>query len=362
MRLELLAFDLLLLGPPVVASFRRSTFFLDRWRRAWASAGLVALPALAWLAWMSTSGALAFSADHSFAGSVVSLLGLPPGAILLVPAIAFACLFCWGVGFARGADQEPPKPWQFGLHAVLLAALGFAFMTDAPRHAQLALLAVGLLSPLDLALGTKLVPRPRFWAMLATVGVLTLVFGGALIQRGIVEHAAGSVLGFALIGVPIEDLGFALALAGAGVVVFEHLELRAAANPRKGLIARLIERKFGGYRHQLEPIDEQLPLALTTARRVAVIGAGLAGIGAASKLAARGFEVVLLERNAYVGGKLGAWKTTMPDGREIGMDHGFHAFFHQYYNLNEFFRQLGVDRNYVNIGDYMIVTHDGPNY
>lgn len=310
MRLELLAFDLLLIGPPVVASFRRSTFFLDRWRRAWASAALVGLPALAWLAWMSTSGALAFSPEHSFAGSSVSVLGLPPGAILLVPAIAFACLFCWRVGFARGVNRE----------------------------------------------------RPRYVAFLAAVAVLTLVFGGALIQRGIVELNPDALLGFALIGVPIEHLGFALALAGAGVMVFEGLELRAAANPRKGLFARLIERRFGGYRHLLEPIDERLPLALTTPRKVAVIGAGLAGMAAAIKLAERGFEVVLLERNTYLGGKLGAWKTTMPDGREIGMDHGFHAFFHQYYNLNAFFTQLGLDRNYRNIGDYMILTHDGRSY
>ncbi|PRQ05052.1 FAD-dependent oxidoreductase [Enhygromyxa salina] len=365
MRLELLAFDLLLIGPPTVASFRRSTFFLDRWGRAWASAGLVAVPALVWLGWMCSSGGLAFSPEHSFAGSGVSLRGLPPGAVLLMPAIAFACLFCWAVGFARAADQQPPRSWQFGLHAVLLAVLGAGVMglvSGGPTSAQLAMLGIGLLSPLDLALRTRLVPRPQFWAMLATAGLLTLVFGGALIQRGIVVHAPDELVGFALIGVPVEDLGFALALAGAAVLVFTRLELRAAATARKGWLARLIERRFGGYRHLLAPIDEQLPLRLTTPRKVAVIGAGLAGMGAAVKLAERGFEVVLLERNPYIGGKLGAWKTTMPGGREIGMDHGFHAFFHQYYNLNAFFEQLGLDRNYRSIGDYMILAQDGRSY
>jgi carotenoid phi-ring synthase / carotenoid chi-ring synthase len=130
----------------------------------------------------------------------------------------------------------------------------------------------------------------------------------------------------------------------------------------KGLISRLIERRFGGYRQLLAPVDERLPVALQAPRRVAVIGAGLAGMGAATKLAERGFTVTLLERNEYLGGKVGAWKTTMPDGREIGMSHGFHAFFHHYYNLNEFFSQLGIDRHYRNIGDYLILTADGRSY
>ncbi len=135
-----------------------------------------------------------------------------------------------------------------------------------------------------------------------------------------------------------------------------------ASRARKGLIARLIKRRFGGYRHLLEPVDRRLPEALGAPRRVAVVGAGLAGMGAATKLAERGFSVVLIERNDYLGGKLGAWKTTMPDGREIGMDHGFHAFFHNYYNLNEFFSQLGIDRSYRSIGDYLILSVDGRSY
>jgi isorenieratene synthase len=131
---------------------------------------------------------------------------------------------------------------------------------------------------------------------------------------------------------------------------------------RKGLIARWIERRFGGYRHAYAPIDEQLPERAPAGKSVAIVGSGLAGLGAACKLAARGFAVSLFERNDYIGGKLGAWKTTMPDGREIGMSHGFHAFFHHYYNLNAFFAELGIDRHYANIGDYLILTADGRSY
>ncbi len=325
MRLELLAFDLLVLGPPLVASFGllgRSAFFLDRWRRAWPSALIASVPGLCVLAWLTASGAIEWSTRRSLAP------GLGPlaiDAVLLVPAVAFACLFVWWVGFAEPREAPPSGP------------------ARAPY-------ALGLLV------------RPRFWGFLGTVALATLLCGGALIEREIVGHGRGSTVGFALIGVPIEDFGFALALAGSAVLVFEWLEIGALARPRKSWIARWIERKFGGYRHALNPVDEGRPTSLSQPRSVAIVGAGLAGLGAASRLAARGFAVTLFERNSYIGGKLGAWKTTMPDGREIGMSHGFHAFFHHYYNLNQWFAELGIDRGYRNIGDYLILTADGRTY
>jgi isorenieratene synthase len=139
-------------------------------------------------------------------------------------------------------------------------------------------------------------------------------------------------------------------------------KLELLARPAKRLISRLIEQRFGGYRHLLAPVDHTLPERLESPRRVAVIGAGLAGLGAACKLAERGFSVVLLERNHYLGGKLGAWKTTMPDGREIGMEHGFHAFFRHYFNLNDFLHELGVARHHRTVEDYLILTLDGRSY
>lgn len=361
MRFELLAFDLLVLGPPLVASFGlfgRSAFFLDRWRRAWPSALLVALPGLCWLAWLSSSDALMWSTQRSLAGGSMPLA---IDALVLVPALAFACVFVWWAGFSE-RREPPPSPIAYALHVLPMLALGFGAVDladEGPSHATLALLGLGLLSPLDLVLRTKLLARPRFWGFLATITIATLVFGGALIQREIAQHARGSTIGFELLGLPIEDLGFALALAGAGAIVFERLELRALARPRKSLVARWIERKFGGYRQLAFPLDEQRPEAVPTPRSVAIVGAGLAGLAAASRLAQRGFAVTLFERSEYIGGKLGSWKTTMPDGREIGMSHGFHAFFHQYYNLRQWFTELGIDRRLRSIGDYLTLTVDG---
>jgi isorenieratene synthase len=133
-----------------------------------------------------------------------------------------------------------------------------------------------------------------------------------------------------------------------------------SSSPRKGMIARWIERRFGGYRHAFNTVDESLPLALPPERRprVAVVGSGLAGLAAALKLAARGFAVVLFERNAQIGGKLAAWPTTLPSGESIGMAHGFHAFFRNYYNLQAFLREVGVAEHYRVLDNYLIFTSD----
>jgi isorenieratene synthase len=117
----------------------------------------------------------------------------------------------------------------------------------------------------------------------------------------------------------------------------------------------IIERKLGGYRQAANAVDRGLPRVLSgDASRVAVLGGGLAGIGAAAALGQRGIAVTLLERNAYLGGKIGAWKVPVGEGEQT-IEHGFHAFFRQYYNLNRFLDRLGVREGFREIEDYLIL-------
>ena len=395
-RLELLIFDLLLLGPPLVASFGRSGF-LASWVRAWAACWLIT-PAL-WLLLAATADQLHVDPAHSW---LPGPLGLPPGLWLLPPIAGFAALFAWRTLFAaavtparapaharaqpqadpQAARQEHPPPRRLlaylppaGLLA--LGGLGVAGLSparDMPTLGASALLALGLLVPLELALRQRELSRRRFAGFLAAIAVLTVVLVGWPVLRGLIEWSPAAISGRRVIGVPVELIGLAMAGAGATVLAFETLEQRAAARPRKGLLARWIERRFGGYRHRYHPPgaggeapepdadDDDRPHAVAAPRRVCVVGAGLAGMAAATKLAERGFNVVLLERNPYLGGKLGAWPTDMADGRRIGMHHGFHAFFGQYYNFNAFLSQLGIDRSLKSIGDYVILTQDGRRF
>lgn len=74
--------------------------------------------------------------------------------------------------------------------------------------------------------------------------------------------------------------------------------------------------------------------------RAVVVGGGLAGCAAATVLAERGAEVTVLERNAYLGGRAGAWTERFPGGEPFEMERGFHAFFRQYYNLRDLLRRI----------------------
>ncbi|MEV0110945.1 FAD-dependent oxidoreductase [Nocardia sp. NPDC050799] len=69
--------------------------------------------------------------------------------------------------------------------------------------------------------------------------------------------------------------------------------------------------------------------------RVVVVGAGIAGLAAATGLAERGCHVEVVERERYLGGRVGGWSERLADGTVVGMNRGFHAFFAQYYNLRK---------------------------
>jgi len=80
---------------------------------------------------------------------------------------------------------------------------------------------------------------------------------------------------------------------------------------------------------------------LVTEKNVVVIGGGLAGISSAIELARRGFRVTLVEASPSLGGKLTGWNLDAL-GERFPVEHGFHGFFDQYYNLNEMFAYAGV--------------------
>ena len=128
------------------------------------------------------------------------------------------------------------------------------------------------------------------------------------------------------------------------------------------LVERIVRARLGGYRHQAVVPRHDLPERPTAdTPRVAVVGGGLAGIGAAATLGERGIQVVLLERNEYLGGKIGAWKVPVGRGEQT-VEHGFHAFFRQYYNLNRFLDQLGIRDCFRSIEDYLIIDRDGRHW
>ncbi len=100
-----------------------------------------------------------------------------------------------------------------------------------------------------------------------------------------------------------------------------------------------------------------LPRRLDRPLKVVVVGAGLAGLACAYELSQRGFVVTLVERSAHLGGKLVSWPIEVL-GQTFKMEHGFHGFFPQYYNLNGLIEELHLGQNFIPLESYAVLYRD----
>ncbi|MHC9296468.1 FAD-dependent oxidoreductase [Mycobacterium sp. LTG2003] len=100
--------------------------------------------------------------------------------------------------------------------------------------------------------------------------------------------------------------------------------------------------------------------ALESRPRVVVVGAGIAGLAAATGLAERGIDVTVVERERYLGGRVAGWPDVLRDGSEAAMNRGFHAFFRQYYNLRALLERIDDGLSMlVPVEDYPLVDAQG---
>jgi carotenoid phi-ring synthase / carotenoid chi-ring synthase len=110
--------------------------------------------------------------------------------------------------------------------------------------------------------------------------------------------------------------------------------------------------------HQNDTLS--LPRTLTQPKQVVVVGGGLAGLACAYELSQRGFQVTLLERAAQFGGKIASWDIQVGD-QPFRMEHGFHGFFPQYYNLNGLVTELDIQNHFRSL-DFYSVVYKGDRY
>ncbi|HXO13577.1 MAG TPA: FAD-dependent oxidoreductase, partial [Mycobacterium sp.] len=99
--------------------------------------------------------------------------------------------------------------------------------------------------------------------------------------------------------------------------------------------------------------------ALASRPRAVVVGAGIAGLAAATGLAERGVSVDVIERENHLGGRVGGW-TDHSDGVELAMNRGFHAFFRQYYNLRALLSRVDASLSMLTpVDDYPLIDGAG---
>jgi carotenoid phi-ring synthase / carotenoid chi-ring synthase len=354
-RAEYLLFNLVIGLPPLLLAFWRRAYFVDRLGPALWACVIAAAPFVVWDV-LVTGRHWWFDPRYTLG---VHLFGLPVEELSFFVTVPFACLFMWEQVLA-GHDARP-RAWLRLTHALswtmLLPASIAAVM--GLEYTALVLASWACAAALDHALGTMLLRTPRFWAFLGIVASLTLVFNGYLTARPVVHYDPTYQLDLRVGTIPIEDFVFGIALVTTVLIVFSW---RSGRTPARSWIAHGIRRRLGGYRHRITRVDETRPHRLACERRIAVIGGGLAGMGAAAELAERGFRVTLIERNPYLGGKIAGWHEQLDDGFETRIEHGFHAFFRHYYNLNGFLERVGAHGALRSIGDYVIQARDGRRF
>lgn len=74
-------------------------------------------------------------------------------------------------------------------------------------------------------------------------------------------------------------------------------------------------------------------------KKVIVVGAGWAGLGATYHLAKQGYDVTLLEASPYPGGLVAGWRT--PGGRAV--EGGIHGFWYPYRNIFQLVEELNLN-------------------
>ncbi|MEM9165185.1 MAG: FAD-dependent oxidoreductase, partial [Cyanobacteria bacterium P01_F01_bin.4] len=107
--------------------------------------------------------------------------------------------------------------------------------------------------------------------------------------------------------------------------------------------------------HQVDTLD--LPQRVSRPTKAVVIGGGLAGLASAYELSKRGVAVTLIERSPQLGGKIASWPISV-NGHNLKMEHGFHGFFPQYYNLFGLMDELKARDNFQSLNFYAVVYKD----
>jgi len=108
------------------------------------------------------------------------------------------------------------------------------------------------------------------------------------------------------------------------------------------------------------PENPNDPLGLVgQTKKVLVIGGGVAGLSAGIELAQRGYNVTIKEKDDYVGGRVHSEKIHIL-GRFFNINHGFHAWFHNYFNFQDYLDELDVRENFQEWGavDYRFPCYE----
>jgi lycopene cyclase domain-containing protein len=202
--------DLLVLAAPLALSFDRRVRYVRRWPAVLAASLLVALPYLAWDAWMASRGDWGF--NPRYAGAF-RLLHLPPGEYLFFLTVGFSCLFIYEVVQAYLRDRPLRLPrWGWLLPAA--AAVAAALMFRRQNYTFTVLLAVAVFFLLATLVLPALLTSRNFWLAILITYVPFLIVNGVLTALPVVTYGARAIWGLRVYTIPLEDFFYSFSMLG----------------------------------------------------------------------------------------------------------------------------------------------------
>ncbi|MCB9641065.1 MAG: lycopene cyclase domain-containing protein [Myxococcales bacterium] len=225
MQVEYLLFNLVILSGPMFLSFMQPTYFLHRWKPAWLSVFVVAIPYIVW-------DSLVTGTHWFFNGAYTlpfRLAGLPLGELMFFFGVPFACLFSWETLFKPTPRPERKMSLRWLRWGMIfgLVPLGIALYLWGKQYTGLVCFALAGGAAFDAWSESDLLLMPRFYGFLLLVIGLTMVFNGYLTARPIVTYGRAYQLDFRIWTIPIEDFFYGLSHVLWCGVLFEKLKERA---------------------------------------------------------------------------------------------------------------------------------------
>ena len=220
MKFEYLLFNFVVIAGPVVSQFSHQIKHVSRWRLKLLVSGIVMIPYVIWDAlvagshwWFNDAYTLNFR-----------LFGLPIEEWLFFITVPFGCLLVWETLPHTDSWLGRLKSLRYvrtSLYTTL--PIGVWVFSTGKQYTGLVLFCFGLVALVDTLLGVDLLLRPKTYLYLVIVSVLILVFNGYLTARPVVLYGEAYQVGYRILTIPLEDIGYGFTLMLFNTMLYEKL-------------------------------------------------------------------------------------------------------------------------------------------
>ena len=220
MKFEYLLFNFVVIAGPVVSQFSRQIKHVSRWRLKLLVSGIVMIPYVIWDAlvagshwWFNNAYTLNFR-----------LFGLPIEEWLFFITVPFGCLLVWETLPHTDSWLGRLKSLRYvrtSLYTTL--PIGVWIFSTGKQYTGLVLFCFGLVALVDTLLRVDLLLRPKTYLYLVIVSVLILVFNGYLTARPVVLYGEAYQVGYRILTIPLEDIGYGFTLMLFNTMLYEKL-------------------------------------------------------------------------------------------------------------------------------------------